>query len=132
MVYPKQLVLLPRHEQKEMPRQSVLLTNSELISQESWDQKTSEPIHKHESVCCGRKLALLAPNTQMESDVICISIQAYLDCIKLNPTLRRKEGGKSSLVLTHPPRATVNRHEGFRHRIKQGDRHSLCSVTLAP
>lgn len=67
----------------------------------------------------------------MESDVICISIQAYLDCIKLNPTLLRKEGGKSSLLLTHPPRATLNRHEGFSHRIKRGDRHSLCFVTLA-
>ena len=68
----------------------------------------------------------------MESDVICISIQAYLDCIKLNPTLLRKEGGKSSLLLTHPPRAALNRNEGFSHRIKQGDRHSLCFVTLAP
>lgn len=68
----------------------------------------------------------------MESDVICISIQAYLDCTKLNPILLRKEGGKSSLLLTHPPRAALNRNEGFSHRIKQGDGRSLCFVTLVP
>lgn len=89
----KQLELLP-------PSALTISPPHQHLPQQSWDQNTPELMHKHQSVC--GKSALLTPNTQMESDVICVPIQASLGCRKLNPSLVRKEGGKSSLLVTRP------------------------------
>lgn len=92
-IHSKRLELLSQTALKISPPHQFLL-------QESWDQNTPKLMHKHQSVCW--KSPPLASNTQMESDVICIPIQAYLGCGKLNPSLVKKEGGKSSLLVTHP------------------------------